>query len=144
MINVAVLMGRLTADPDVKLTNSGITVANFTLAVERAYVKAGEERQTDFIDVVAWRQTADFISRYFSKGNMIAIQGAIQTRNYTDKEGNKRKAFEILAEKASFCGENKNAVTDTTKEEKHKNVANKAKETQMEETNTEYMEDLPF
>ena len=104
MMNVAILMGRLVADPELKHTPSGAAVTSFTLAVDRSYVKSGADRQTDFIDIVAWRSTAEFISKYFRKGQMMAVQGSIQTRSYTDKDGNKRKACEILAEKVSFCG----------------------------------------
>lgn len=103
MLNVAVIMGRLTANPELRHTPSDVAVTSFTLAVDRAYVKSGAERQTDFIDVVAWRNTAEFICKYFRKGQMMAVHGAIQTRNYTDKDGNKRKAFEILASDVSFA-----------------------------------------
>ena len=108
MLNVAVLMGRLTADPEIKHTPSDVSVTNFTLAVDRAYVKSGTERQADFIDVVAWRSTAEFICKHFRKGQMMAIKGSIQTRSYTDKDGNKRKAFEIVADEVSFCGSKEN------------------------------------
>ena len=104
MLNTAILMGRLTADPELKYTPNNVAVTSFTIAVDRSYVKSGEERQTDFIDIVAWRGAAEFICKYFRKGQMIAVQGAIQTRSYTDKEGVKRKAFEIVAEQVSFCG----------------------------------------
>lgn len=77
MLNCAVIMGRLVADPELRTTGSGISVTSFTVAVDRSYQKAGTERQTDFIDVVAWRQTAEFVSRYFHKGSMIAVQGSI-------------------------------------------------------------------
>ena len=104
MINNAVIMGRLTADPELRTTGNGIGVCGFTVAVDRNYRPEGEERQTDFINVVAWRKTADFVSRYFSKGQMIAVQGSIQTRNYEDRNGNKRTAVEIVADNISFCG----------------------------------------
>ena len=104
MLNVAVIMGRLTADPELRHTASGITVTTFTVAVDRSYAKAGTERQTDFIDVVAWRQTAEFVCKYFQKGSMIAVTGSIQVRNYEDKQGNKRKAVEIQANEVSFTG----------------------------------------
>ncbi len=104
MLNCAIIMGRLTADPELRTTGSGLSVTSFCVAVDRSYVKEGEERQTDFINVVAWRGTAEFVSRYFRKCSMIAVQGAIQTRNYEDKNGNKRTAVEIVADKASFCG----------------------------------------
>ena len=104
MLNCAVIMGRLVADPELRTTGSGISVTSFTVAVDRSYQKAGTERQTDFIDVVAWRQTAEFVSRYFHKGSMIAVQGSIQARSYEDKQGIKRKAVEIVADNVSFCG----------------------------------------
>lgn len=104
MINNVVLMGRLVATPELRSTGTGVSVASFTIAVERAFAKAGEQRQADFIDCVAWRQTAEFITRYFQKGSMIAVTGNIQTRNYEDKNGNKRKAVEVVVDNASFCG----------------------------------------
>ena len=102
MLNRVILMGRLTADPELKKTNSDISVTSFSLAVDRNYGK-GADRQTDFINIVAWRNTADFICRYFSKGRMIAIEGSIQTRNYEDKNGNKRTAFEVVADQVYFA-----------------------------------------
>lgn len=112
MLNASVLMGRLVADPELRHTTSDISVTSFTIAVDRDYQKAGAERQADFIDIVAWRSTADFVCRYFRKGQLIAVQGSIQTRMYQDKDGNKRKAFEIVADKVSFCG-NKSDSTET-------------------------------
>jgi single-strand DNA-binding protein len=103
MLNVAVLMGRLVADPELRQTPNGVSVTSFTLAVDRSYVKSGAERQTDFIDIVAWRNTAEFVCKYFRKGQLMAVQGSIQTRSYTDKEGNKRKAFEIVADNVNFA-----------------------------------------
>ncbi|MEA4911285.1 MAG: single-stranded DNA-binding protein [Oscillospiraceae bacterium] len=102
MLNQVALMGRLTADPELRHTPSEIAVTTFTLAVNRSYVKQGAERQTDFIDIVAWRNTAEFICKYFKKGQMMAVDGSIQTRTYTDKEGKNRKAFEILANNVYF------------------------------------------
>ncbi len=104
MLNCVTLMGRLTADPEVRTTTTGKSVCTFSIAVDRSFARAGEQRQTDFINIVAWESTANFISRYFSKGSMIAIQGSIQTRNYEDKNGNKRTAFEVIAREVSFCG----------------------------------------
>ena len=91
MLNRVILMGRLTADPELRKTASDLSVTSFTLAVDRNYGK-GADRQTDFINCVAWRQTAEFISRYFSKGRLMAVEGSIQVRNYTDKNDNKRQA----------------------------------------------------
>ena len=103
MINNVVLMGRLTADAVLRTTTSGVSVSSFTIAVDRGY-KQGEEKQADFINIVAWRKTAEFVNRYFHKGDMIAITGAIQTRSYEDKNGNRRTAFEVVADEVSFCG----------------------------------------
>ena len=99
MLNVAILMGRLVADPEIRHTPNDIAVTSFTIAVDRSYVKSGAERQADFIDIVAWRATAEFVRKYFRK----AVQGSIQTRSYTDKDGNKRKAFEIVADNVHFA-----------------------------------------
>lgn len=108
MLNTAAIMGRLTADPELRQTQSGNPVTSFTVAVSRSFVKQGQERETDFINVVAWRKTAEFVCRYFRKGNMIAVNGSIQTRKYQDREGNNRTAFEIVADNVHFC-ENKSA-----------------------------------
>lgn len=113
MLNCAVLMGRLVADPELHTTGTGVSVCSFTIAVDRSFVKQGEERQADFIDIVAWRQTAEFVSKYFHKGSMIAVQGSIQTRNYEDKSGNKRKSTEIIADNVSFCGSKSESGTGT-------------------------------
>jgi len=103
MLNVSVLMGRLCTDPELKHTTNDISVASFTIAVDRSYVKSGADRQADFIDIVAWRNTADFVCKYFHKGQLVAVQGSIQTRSYTDKDGNKRKAFEVVADNVHFA-----------------------------------------
>lgn len=104
MLNNVILMGRICSDVDLRTTTSGNSVANFRIAVDRAYTKKGEEKQTDFITIVVWGNTADFVSKYFPKGSMIALRGEIQTRSYEDKNGNKRTAFEVLAREVSFCG----------------------------------------
>ena len=105
MLNRVILMGRMVADPELKQTPSGVSVATFRLAVERNYQsKDSNERLCDFISCVAWRQTGEFITRYFSKGSMIAIEGSIQTRQYQDKNGNKRMAVEVIADQAYFAG----------------------------------------
>ena len=96
-------MGRLTADPELRHTNNGIAVTSFTLAVDRTYVRAGAERETDFIDIVAWRSTAEFVCKYFNKGQLVAVEGSIQTRSYQDKDGNKRRAFEVIADNVHFA-----------------------------------------
>lgn len=104
MLNMVALMGRFTFEPELRKTPSDVSVIRFQIACDRTYQRAGAERQTDFIDCVAWRQTAEFISRYFHKGSMIAVEGTIQTSSYTDKNGNQRKQVEVLANNVSFCG----------------------------------------
>ena len=104
MLNVVALMGRLVYDPELKTTPSGINVCSFRIACDRSFTRQGEQRQADFIDIVAWRQTAEFVSKYFQKGGMIAIEGSLQTRQYQDKNGNNRTATEVLASQVSFCG----------------------------------------
>lgn len=103
-MNTIIIMGRLTADPELRQTQSGLSVTSFTVAVDRSFVKQGEERQTDFINVVAWNKTAEFVSKWFTKGQMIAVQGSLQIRSYEDKEGKKRTAAEVIANNVSFCG----------------------------------------
>ena len=106
MLNVAIIMGRLTRDPELRRTNSGKPVASFTVAVDRDYATEGQEKETDFIDCVAWNGTAEFVDKYFKKGSMIVVSGRLQLRNWTDKDGNKRKTAEILASNVYF-GESK-------------------------------------
>ena len=101
MFNLVVLTGRLTADPELKYTPNNIPVTSFSIAVSRRY-KAGEETQADFINIVAWQKTAEFVTKYFSKGSMIGIEGSIQTRRYTDKEGKNRTVFEVVANNVQF------------------------------------------
>lgn len=108
MINSVILSGRLTADPELKTTGSGISVTSFSVAVNRRY-KSGEDRQTDFITVVAWRSTAEFVTKYFKKGNLIGIEGSIQTRKYQDKDGNNRTAFEVIAKRVHFLESKRNS-----------------------------------
>ena len=103
MLNVVALNGRLTADPELRHTSSDIPVTSFTIAVDHSYVKAGAERQVDFIDIVCWRNTAEFSAKYFKKGQLVAVEGSIQTRSYTDNQGNKRKAFEVVATNVHFA-----------------------------------------
>lgn len=100
MLNKVILMGRLTADPELRYTQTSIPVASFTLAVDRSYSK--EEKVTDFIDIVAWRNTAEFVSKWFQKGRMAVVSGRLQVRNWTDKEGGKRRSYEVLAEEVFF------------------------------------------
>ncbi len=104
MLNSVILMGRLTADPELRTTTTGKSVCSFSIAVDRGYSKNAEERMTDFINCVAWENQANFICRYFNKGSMIAITGQLQSRRYEDKTGAKRTAYEVVAREVSFCG----------------------------------------
>ena len=102
MNNVS-LIGRLTADPELKHTQSDLAYTRFSIAVDRQFTKQGEEKQADFINITAWRKTAEFICKYFSKGQRIALNGHIQTGSYTDKDGNKRTSFDVVADNVEFC-----------------------------------------
>ncbi len=106
MLNRICIMGRLTAAPELRYTQQNTPVASFTLAVDRDYQQGGSERQTDFIPCVAWRSTAEFVSKYFTKGSMAAVSGRLQLRDWTDKDGNKRRTAEVVAESVYF-GESK-------------------------------------
>ena len=108
MLNHITLMGRLTKDPELRRTGSGVAVASFTLAVDRDFSK--EEKEVDFIDCVAWRQTGEFVSKYFAKGRMAVVSGRLQIRSWTDKDGNKRRTAEVVADNVYFA--------DSKKEEK--------------------------
>lgn len=105
MLNRVILMGRITQDLEIRQTQGGTSVLSFTVAVDRSFVKQGEERQTDFINCVAWRQQAEFINRYFAKGRMIAIEGNLRTRTYDDKNGTKHYVTEVFVDSVSFTGE---------------------------------------
>lgn len=102
MLNRIIVMGRLTRDPELRRTNSGNAVTSFTVAVDRDFKTQSGEKETDFIDVVAWRNTAEFVSKYFSKGRMAVVEGRLQLRDWTDKEGNKRRTAEIVADSVYF------------------------------------------
>ena len=105
MLNKIDIMGRLTRDPELRSTGSGVAVASFTVAVDRDFGNNGE-KETDFIDCVAWRQTGEFVSKYFAKGSMIVVSGRLQIRSWTDKDGNKRRTAEVVADNCYF-GESK-------------------------------------
>lgn len=131
-MNTAILIGRLTADPEIRTTNSGLNYCRFTVAVDR-YTK-GEDKKTDFINCVAWRQTAEFVERYFSKGKMIAVQGSIQTGSYTNKDGVKVYTTDVLVDKVHFCGD-KGSVTNQSAAAAVDNVYSESSPTD---------DDLPF
>ena len=111
MLNRVILMGRLVSDPELKTTTSGISVTSFRIAVDRSYVKAGAERQADFFDIVAWRNTAEFVCRNFGKGSLIAVDGQLQSRQYQAKDGTNRTVVEVVADNVSFTGERRDPNT---------------------------------
>ena len=102
MLNRIIIMGRLTRDPELRHTQSGTAVASFSLAVDRDFKSQNGEKETDFIDVVAWRNSAEFVSRYFTKGRMAVVEGRLQSRKYTDRDGNRRTAAEVVADNVYF------------------------------------------
>ena len=109
MLNKIILMGRLTRDPELRRTNSGTPVASFTIAVDRDFKSQGGEKETDFIDIVVWRNTAEFVSKYFTKGRMAVVEGRLQIRDWTDKEGGKRRTAEVVADNVYFGDTKKEA-----------------------------------
>lgn len=121
MLNRTILMGRLVGDPELKTTQSGNSVTSFTVAVDRSYVKQGEERKADFISCVAWRNTAEFICRYFGKGAMIALEGQIQTRTYQAKDGTNRHATEVVVDNVSFTGERRDGNNQQSQQGQNQN-----------------------
>lgn len=146
MFNLAILTGRLTADPELKTTQSGVSVVSFCIAVQRQY-KSGEDPITDFINIVAWRHTAEFVTKYFHKGNMIGIEGSIQTRKYTDKDGNNRTAFEVLANNVQFVESKRNSAdvnVTTDSEDPLKQVSENLQNAGFTQANISDDDDLPF
>lgn len=143
MLNSIIIMGRLTADPELKTTPSNVSVCSFTVAVDRDYQRQGEEKQTDFIDVVAWRNTAEFVSRYFAKGKVIAVQGSLQSRRWKDRDGNSRVAWEVQADKVHFAGDR----SDSSREVPDRDVARGVPLTE-HSSDSDFVpmpdEDLPF
>ncbi len=113
MLNSVIMMGRLTADPELRQTPQGVSVCSFSIAVDRDFAKEGGDRQTDFFDVVAWRNRAEFVSRFFQKGRMIAVQGRMETRVYDDKNGVRRKAYTIVADNVYFADSKKDSSPST-------------------------------
>jgi single-strand DNA-binding protein len=103
MLNVIALMGRMVGDPELRKTPNDVSTTTFTIACDRNFVKAGGERQTDFFDIVAWRSTAEFACKYFHKGQLVAVNGSLQARSYEDKQGNKRKVYEVVADNLHFA-----------------------------------------
>lgn len=137
MLNRFTCSGRLTADPELKQTPTNVSVATFNVAVERDFAdKATGKRQADFIPCVAWRQTGEFISRYFHKGDMITIDGRLETRRYQDKSGQNRTAYEIIVESAYFCGGSSN--TTSTPQQTTATAQPRAQHPQAQQQNTSF------
>lgn len=141
MLNKVILMGRLTSDPELKTTTSGISVAQVTIACERSYAKKGEEKKTDFINVVAWRNNAEFLCKYFKKGSLVLVEGTIQTRSYEAKDGTKRYVTEVMSEGFSFTGERRDSA-EKQKETSTQPAANIPPEQEFVEMPVD--DDLPF
>ncbi len=112
MLNKVILMGRFTRDPELRSTPQGISTCAFSIAVDRNFVRQGEERKADFINCVAWRQTAEFISKYFKKGSMVALEGSIQTRSWDDADGKKRYATEVIVNQVYFAESKRDSQSD--------------------------------
>ena len=112
MLNRIILMGRLTRDPELRRTQSGTAVTSFSLAVDREFKSQNGDKETDFIDIVAWRSTAEFVSKYFTKGRMAVVEGRLQIRDWTDREGGKRRSAEVVADNVYFGDSKRDAASD--------------------------------
>lgn len=141
--NLVILSGRLTADPELKTTQSGLSVTSFNIAVDRR-VKSGEEKKADFITIVAWRNTAELITKHFRKGNLIGIEGSIQTRKYTDKDGNNRTAFEVVANNIQFLESKKNNGSTSNEPDPLQTVADNLSNFSADDFTDFDQQDLPF
>ena len=138
MLNKIILMGRLTRDPELRRTNGGTPVASFTIAVDRDFKSQDGEKETDFIDVVVWRNTAEFVSKYFTKGRMAVVEGRLQIRDWTDKDGGKRRNAEVIADNVYF-GDSKN--NGAAQKDNFNSLANRMNHGFVDEEDTG---DLPF
>lgn len=147
-MNVIALMGRLTSDPELKTTQSGVSVTSFSIAVDRSYTPKDQEKQTDFINCVAWRGTAEFISKYFHKGQRIALQGSLQSRKYTANDGGQRTVYEVVVDNAFFCESKNEQVSNVTQLPQHPapSAQNQQAFAQNQQAFEEVLtdEDLPF
>ena len=144
MINSVAIMGRLTADPELKTTNNGNSVASFCIAVDRPRRKNSKDSEADFINVTAWRQTAEFICNYFSKGSMIAIEGSLRTNKYTDKNGNNRTSTFVLANNVSFCGSKSDSQSNNRSSSKGNYIDIGRQEPPIDDWKDDGENDLPF
>lgn len=117
MLNKVIVMGRLTHTPELRYTQNQTPVASFTVAVDRDYQTGGSERQTDFVECAAWRHTAEFVNKYFTKGQMIVVSGSLQSRKWQDKAGNNRVSWEVVADSVHFCGDKKSETMNVSAED---------------------------
>lgn len=143
MYNKVILMGRITKDLEIKTTPAGVSVLSFSIAVERSFCEKGQERKTDFINCVAWRQTAEFISKFFTKGAMILIEGELQTRQYQNKEGKNITVTEVIVSSSSFTGEKKQSAPTTASDDQPPIYENASLKASLP-GETERDEDYPF
>lgn len=149
MLNRVILMGRLVSDPELKTTTSGISVTTFRIAVDRSYVKSGEERKADFFDIVAWRNTAEFVCRNFGKGSLIAVDGQLQSRQYQAQDGTNRTVIEVVVDNVSFTGERRNDTNASNFTTTSKNTVQPNYEPNTEPVYSDFQQmplddDLPF
>jgi single-strand DNA-binding protein len=144
MLNIAAFTGRLVHDPELRHTQSDISVCSFTIACDRSFVKQGQERECDWIDCVIWRTGAEFVSKYFKKGQMIAVDGSIQTRTYTHKNDNKRKAVELIVSNVNFCGGKKDNPIDISADDASPPAATPAPTGDSDFVEIAGEDDLPF
>ena len=143
MINKAILMGRLVADPELKQTTSNIAVCKFTIAINRPFTpKDGGEKQSDFINIVVWRNTAEFVSKYFTKGKMIIVEGALRNNNYTDSNGVKHYTIEVHADNVSFGGDKKSDDASTQQPKQQEQAKENVPDFDLSEF--EILDDVPF
>lgn len=141
MINKAILIGRLTAQPELKKTQSGVSICSFSIAVQRNYKDANGSYTTDFINIVTWRNTAEFVCKFFTKGQLIGIVGSIQSRSYEDKNGNKRTAIEVVADEAQFVESKRESSANSDPQEFKAPAVAGGNDVEFEEVEDD---DLPF
>lgn len=144
MLNKVILMGRLTRDPEIKYTPSNVAVCSFSIAVDRRYTRPGEQRQADFINIVTWRSTAEFVSKYFVKGQMINVCGSLQTRTWDDAQGVKHYATEVVADEVNFCGDNRGGSAPSAGTAPEFNQVNQAPQGGSGFSPVDTDDDLPF
>lgn len=144
MLNHITIMGRLTHDPELRRTQNGVAVTSFSIACDRDFVQKGEEKQTDFIDIVAWRSTAEFVQKYFTKGRTAVVSGRLQIRDWTDREGNKRRSAEVVADNVYFGDSKRDNTSGNDVQKRPASAPVEVSATQWEEYNEGDDSDIPF